>query len=150
MTGVNTHNWEDDLLTPSLGTNKEEDWGFYKGKLLSYKAGVTLHLNPNWSKEKFLKLVEAQTESIYSMLESEKKALEREGYVFPKKEKSRPKAYWSKRLKALGHYRLLECVNLKEQYVLEAYGKGAYAEEKVYRREIVENLPDLPRSWIKA
>ncbi|HAE12398.1 MAG TPA: hypothetical protein DCG39_12220 [Opitutae bacterium] len=150
MAGENTHNWEDDLLTPFLGTNEEVDLGFYKGKLLSYKAGVTLHLNPNWSKEKFLRLVKAQSESIYGMLESEKKALELKGYVFPKKDKSRPKAYWRKRLKALGHYRLLECVNLKEQFVLEAYGKGAYLEERVYRREIVENLPDLPCSWIKA
>ena len=118
--------------------------------MLSYKAGVTLYMNPNWSKEKFLKLVEAQSKSIYSMLESERKTLERKGYVFAKKDKSRPKAYWSKRLKALGHYRLLECVNLKEQDVLEAYGKGAYAEEKVYRREIRDNLPDLPYSWINS
>ena len=45
---------------------------------------------------------------------------------------------------------MLECVNLKEQDVLEAYGKGAYAEEKVYRREIRDNLPDLPYSWINS
>ena len=38
---------------------------------------------------------------------------------------------------------------LDRKYVMEACGKGAYAEERVYRREIVENLPDLPCSWIK-
>jgi len=148
MTDVNTHNWEEDLLTPYLGSNEEVDLGFYKGKLPSYKAGVTLYLNPNWSKEKFLKLVKAQSKSIYSMLESEKKELATKGYVFPKKDKSRPKAYWQKKLKALGHYRLLECVNLKEQFALEAYGKGSYSGERVYRREIRNFLPELPCSWI--
>ena len=146
--GTNTKNWEDDLLVPYLGTNEEVDLGFYKGKLLGYKAGVTLYLNPNWSKEKFLNLVEKQTESIYSLLAVEKEALERKGYIFPKKEKSRPKSYWKKKLKALGHYRLLECVDLKERFAIETFGKDAYTEEKVYRREIRKLLPDLPCSWI--
>ena len=145
---ANTKNWEDELLIPFLGSNEEVDLGFCKDKLLSYKAGVTLYLNPNWSKEKFLKLIADQTNSIFSMLEDEKRALERLGYVFPSKDTSRPKSYWKKKLKALGHYRLIECVDLKEKFAIETYGKDAYYEEKVYRREIRELLSDLPYSWI--
>lgn len=150
MTGESTHEWQDELLTPGLGTNEEVDLGSFKGKIPSYKAGVTLYLNPNWPKEKFLQLVKDQTNAIFGTLGSEKSALERKGYVFPQRDKSRPQTFWKKCLKALGHYRLLECVNLKEQFALEAYGKGAYSEEKVYRREIRKLLPELPCSWIKG
>ena len=148
MKNANTHNWEDDLLTPSLGTIEQVDLGFYKGKLPSAKVDVTLYINPHWPKQKLLKLVERQSDAIFGMLDSNKQALERKGYEFPEKKKTRPKSYWQKLLKALGHYRLAECVDLKESYVLDAYGKGAYSEEKVYRREIRKLLPFLPCSWI--
>tara|TARA_B100000989_G_scaffold273901_1_gene232351 strand:+ start:285 stop:1013 length:729 start_codon:yes stop_codon:yes gene_type:complete len=148
--GPNSYNWEEDLFYPLLGTTEDVDLGCYKGKLLSYKAGVTLYLNPNWSEKKLLELVKAQSQSIHSMLEYEKKNLEKKGYIFPKKDKSRPMTYWKKRLKALGHYRLLECVNLNERFTLDSYGSDAYSEEKVYRREIRKLLPDLTCSWIRS
>ena len=148
--GASNHDYAEELLMPDLGTNEEVDLGFYKGKIPSTKVGVELYINPDWSKKKFLDLVEKQATQIFDSAESEKKHLESQGYVFPKKDNTRPKSYWQKCLKALGHYRLLECVNLREQFVIEAYGRDAYSEEKIYRREIKNLLPDLPCSWINS
>lgn len=144
------HDWEHDLLQPYLGTTEIIDLGFYKRKTPSLKVDVTLYINPHWPKQKLLKLVEQQSKRIYGTLESTKKTLQKKGYEFPEKKETRPKSYWKKNLKALGHYRLAECVNLKELYILDSYGKGAYSEEKIYRREIRKLLSDLPCSWIES
>jgi hypothetical protein len=146
--GENGHNWEEDLLVPFLGSTEEVDLGFFKGKLPSYKADIHIHINPNWTKEHFLKLVDQQKDRIYEVLRSRVRDLEAKGYVFPEKKDNRPKSHWKAKLKALGHYRLLECVNLSERFVIDAYGGDAYKNEKVYRREISKLLPDLPCSWI--
>ena len=148
--GTNYYDYADELLNPDLASNKEAELGINKLKIHSTKVGVELYINPDWSKKKFLDLVEKQTKQIFESAESEKERLQRKGYLFPKKDKTRPKSYWHKRLKVLGHYRLLECVILREQFVIEAYGRDAYSEEKIYRREIKNLLPDLPCSWINS
>ena len=160
--GENTFNYEEDLLHPFLGTTKELDLATIDGilakkddkvsldpkrKLDSYKAPVTLYINPTWNKTKFLSLVRDQTDRIYNMLESEKQNLEKRGYVFAPGDDTQPIRTWDKRLKALGHYRLLKCVGLDEHLVRHWYGDDSYIDEKTMNREIMRSLPHLKKSF---
>jgi hypothetical protein len=137
----NTFNYEEDLLHPFLGTNEEVDLGFMKGKLLSYKVPLTLHINPSWNKTKFRSLVREQTDNIYRALESEKKYYEGKGYIFALPDNTQPIRYWSRMLKALGHFRLLKCVGLDEDRVRHWYGEDCYDDEQTIKREIKRSLP---------
>ena len=143
----NTFNYEEDLLHPFLGTNEEVELGDFKGKLPTYKAPVTLYINPTWNKTKFRSLVSDQTDKIYRMLESKKQYLERRGYIFAPGDDTQPIRTWDKLLKALGHYRLYKCIGLEEHLVRHWYGDDSYIDEKTMRREIKDSLPNLVNNF---
>jgi hypothetical protein len=141
--GTNSHDSYDNLFTEDLGTKEEVDIGSFKGKLPSSKAPVTLYLNPNWSKQKVRRLVKEQMDAIFNMLNSRKRLLERDGYVFKVKSKSRPMSYWKTRLKLLGHYRLNECVGLSWLNTMKAFGEKPYEVDAKYRTLVKALLPHL-------
>ena len=137
------HDSPDKLFVEDLGTKEEVDIGSFKGKLPSSKAPVTLYLNPNWSKQKVRRLVKEQMDAIFNMLNSRKRLLEEDGYVFEVKSKSRPMSYWKTRLKLLGHYRLNECVGLSWLNTMKAFGEKPYEVDAKYRTLVKALLPHL-------
>jgi hypothetical protein len=141
---ANPDDYHDDLFVEALGTIEEVDIDLFKGKFPSSKAPVTLHLNPNWSKQKVRSLVNEQMDAIFSMLNSSKRLLERCGYVFEAKSNSRPMNKWKTKLKLLGHYRLNECVGLSWLNTMKAFGEKPYEVDAKYRTSVKALLPHLP------
>jgi hypothetical protein len=131
----------DDLFKQDHGTNYEVDLGFYKGKIFRERVPITLQIDPRWNSEKLISLIRRQSEAIFQKVELGKKEIEDEGYPFYEKTReSKPISTLKKHLKALGHYRIGECMNLgwKLERFEKIYGKDTYQTEKIYRENILK------------
>ena len=131
----------DDLFKEDHGTNYEVDLGFYKGKIFRERVPITLQIDPRWNSEKLISLIRKQSRAIFEKVELGKKEIENEGYPFYEKTKEfKPISTLKKNLKALGHYRIGECMNLgwKLNRFEKIYGKDTYKTEKIYREKILK------------
>lgn len=130
----------DDLFEEISGTNYEVDHGICKSKILRERVPLVLQVNPKWGTEKLISLLRKQSATVSSKLESAKKELEKEGYIFDEQQKN-PKhiSTHKKNLKALGHYRISECMNLGWKYerYKKIYGASTYKSEKTFRENLL-------------
>jgi len=133
----------EDLFKEDLGTNYEVDLGFYKGKLYRERVPVSLNIDPRWNLEKLISLIRKQSGEVFKRVERGKLELEKEGYVFLEKHRDpKPISTLKKNLKALGHYRIGECMILgwNKKRFEKIYGLDTYGTEKSYRENILKHI----------
>lgn len=139
----------DNLLTPHLGSNEEIEIGGSDDGLNfvchtpTLKVPVELFIHPNWTENHLNYLFKKQVRQVLQKSKAEQKKLQKQGYVFLELPQNNPVKRLRKRLKALGHFRLLYCVKLSEDVVRKHYGGDAYSDEKTMKRAIKECLPKL-------
>jgi len=125
-------------------TTYEIDMGFFKGKIRKARVPVTLKIDPRWSSEELIEIIRKQSEVIFAKVDFKKKEYESQGYEFFEKPQkiARPISTLKKILKALGHYRIGECMQLG--WTLERfkkiYGESTYYTEKIYRESILKYI----------
>ena len=130
----------DDLFEEINGTNYEVDHGSFKSKVLRERLPLVLQVNPSWSIEKLISLIRKQNGRVSEKVKTAKKDLENDGYVFDESQSNQKRiSTHKKNLKALGHYRIGECMNLGWNYsrFKKVYGPSTYRTEKSYRENLL-------------
>ena len=134
--GEKTEDFEEDLFRPFAHLSE-------KGKECVHKIPLTLYINPSWNKTKFRGLIREQTDEIYRRLFSAGDIIEEMGFETIAPDDSQNIRYWKRKLKALGHFRLRNCVDLDEEYVRKWYGDDSYHDKESLDRAIKDNFPTL-------
>jgi hypothetical protein len=120
----------------------------------SFKVPLKLYINPRWGKTKTVMLFREQWVEIQQKLELNKRELEQSGYIFDLEvdDKESLENSYKKRLKLLGHIRMLYCVGLDFDKLFGTLG-GAYAyeEKAIFMKEVrkFQQLDGLMKKIIK-
>ena len=121
---------------------------------VSFKVPLDLYINPRWGKTKTVRLFREQWVEIQQKLELNKRELEQSGYIFDLEvdDKESLENSYKKRLKLLGHIRMLYCVGLDFDKLFGTLG-GAYAydEKAIFMKEVrkFQQLDGLMKKIIK-
>jgi len=135
---------DDCLLLGSSGTSEViEAIGC---KIPATKVPLTIHINPDWPREKLRILIREQFDLICTQVQTNKNIMLLNGHVFFEKDTSKPILKYQTLLKHIGHYRLNQCINLSWVETRNTYGDGHYKSEPDFRREIRQILPRFPLS----
>jgi hypothetical protein len=139
-----TIDYDDCLLLESSGTREiVEGLG---SKIPATKVPLTIHINPDWPREKIRLLLREQFDLICTQVQTNKNIMLINGHVFFEKDTSKPIVTLQTKLKHLGHYRLNQCVNLSWVETQNSYGEGKYRSEPDFRRDLRKIIPLLPLS----
>ena len=133
--GEGQYKHEEELLAPFGEVNEEIETNDP-----IFKIPLTLHVNPNWGLEKFVKLVRDQWASLEQQVQGDVKRLEAKSYHVEKTKPKRAIVSWKKCLKLLGCYRLYHCVGLSWAMTRDEYGLNKNASEDRFRSDCKKNL----------
>ena len=131
-----------DLFRELKGTNYVSE--LFGMKIPTTKVPLTIHIDPNWGREKLKKVFAENMEQIEVKTAASKAKMESEGYVFDNCSNTRDLARLKTKLKLLGRYRLYACVGLSWSKTIEEYGLKDNASERRFRADIRNLIPKLP------
>lgn len=136
----------------SIGDKEPSPYKEGFGKEVTMKVPITINLDPFWDEMNLRRVLNENIGQIQQMVHAQKEILEKEGYVFrsEKPKEQRPRSWYEKGLRFLGHYRLYKCEGWRFYKIEELFkkacddGKASSMEKDHFMKKVKKELPQLP------